>query len=202
MTEQIGKAREDILVKEAGEVAAELSSQAGTDDVLPSANIRVPEVATALHPVMHLDLMRVIERMHRRHLDLLRADLMRHGVDDVSPAQVMMLFTIGTGDISVRNLIERGYYLGSNASYSLKRLIEAGYVQRTTSERDRRSARLRLSDKGLELCRLVRTVDQDYQVRLVRGQDQAHDLNVTYRTLVRLEQEWTQAVRYPDTTVP
>ena len=106
--------------------------------------------------VTHIDIVRAIERLHRRSLDLIRADLIQAGVDDLSPSQVMMLFTIGPGELSVRDLIERGYYLGSNASYSLKRLVEADYIIRTASERDRRSARIRLSGKGRQLCDLIR----------------------------------------------
>src|SRR5215208_3803470 len=75
--------------------------------------------------VTHIEIVRVIERLHRRSLDLVRADLIEAGIDDLSPSQVMMLFTIGSSELSVRDLIERGYYLGSNASYSLKRLVEA-----------------------------------------------------------------------------
>jgi len=94
------------------------------------------------------DLPRQIERMHRRFLDVVRLGLARAGVRDISPAQAMMLGNIGEGDVSVRDLIERGYYLGSNASYNLKNLIDGGYVERRTQARDRRSAHLKLTAKG------------------------------------------------------
>src|SRR5580704_17732414 len=94
------------------------------------------------------DLPRLIERMHRRFLDVVRIELGRQGINDISPVQVMMLANIGDEEISVRDLIERGYYLGSNASYNLKNLVEGGYVDRQASERDRRAARLKLSPKG------------------------------------------------------
>jgi hypothetical protein len=74
--------------------------------------------------VSQLDLARVIERVSRRFLDYLRLELTRLGVDDISPSQVMVLLTIGTGEIAVRDLLDRGYYLGSNASYNLKQLVE------------------------------------------------------------------------------
>ena len=86
--------------------------------------------------------------MHRRFLDVLRIELSRQGVNDISPVQAMMLANIGDEEISVRDLIERGYYLGSNASYNLKNLVDGGYVDRQASERDRRAARLKLSPKG------------------------------------------------------
>ncbi|NBO19960.1 MAG: MarR family transcriptional regulator, partial [Proteobacteria bacterium] len=97
------------------------------------------------------ELPRLIERMHRRFLDVVRLEMSRLGVRDISPVQIMMLSNIGDEDISVRDLIERGYYLGSNASYNLKQLVEAGYVDREISPRDRRSARLKATAKGREV---------------------------------------------------
>jgi len=113
---------------------------------------------------------------------------------------VMMLFTIGPGELSVRDLIERGYYLGSNASYSLKRLVEAEYVIRTASERDRRSARIRLSDKGRRLCEAVRQIDRRYQQLVAQNEDEIRELETTFRTLKRLEQTWSNVVRYREAT--
>src|SRR6201992_3413367 len=94
------------------------------------------------------DLPRLIERMHRRFLDVVRIELAHQNIQDISPVQAMMLASIGEEEISGRDLIERGYYLGSNASYNLKNLVDGGYVDRQTSARDRRSARLKVSVKG------------------------------------------------------
>jgi DNA-binding MarR family transcriptional regulator len=156
--------------------------------------------ATILREITHIDMVRVIERLHRRSLDLVRADLIQARVDDLSPSQVMMLFTIGSGELSVRELIERGYYLGTNASYSLKRLVEADYVIRTPSERDRRSARVRLSEKGRRLCEWIKSMERPYHQRVARNEDDLRDIETTYRTLRRMEQAWSNAVRYRDET--
>jgi DNA-binding MarR family transcriptional regulator len=126
----------------------------------------------------------------------MRADLIKAGITDLSPSQVMMLFTIGAADLSVRELIERGYYLGSNASYILKRLVEGEYIVRTTSERDRRSARVRLSDKGLALCETIRRIDRTYHQLVTRSEAEVRDLEITYQTLMRLEKAWSHSVRY------
>jgi Transcriptional regulators len=149
--------------------------------------------------VTHLDLVRVVERFHRRYLDLFRLDLGRLGVDDLSPSQVMMLFTIGSDELTVRDLIDRGYYLGSNASYNLKRLVEGAYVDRSASERDRRSARIRLSEKGRKLCEDVRRMDESYHRLVTRTAEEKRDLETAFRTLQRLENVWTGALRYGET---
>jgi DNA-binding MarR family transcriptional regulator len=146
--------------------------------------------------VTHIEIVRAIERLHRRSLDLIRTDLTQAGVHDVSPSQVMMLLTIGTRELSVRDLIERGYYLGSNASYSLKRLVETEYVIRTASERDRRSARIRLSEKGQRLCALIMRIDKSYHQLVARNEQEIRGLAITFSTLKRLEQTWSNALRY------
>ena len=123
------------------------------------------------------------------------------GIQDVSPAQVLMLFTIGNDELSVRDLLERGNYLGSNASYNLKRLAEAGYIARGPSSRDRRSARIQLADKGHELCEKIRALDRTYQSLLTRNEAEYRDLETTIRTLRRIEMIFVNAIRYGDVVV-
>src|SRR4051812_5166645 len=117
------------------------------------------------------DIARIVERMHRRFLDVVRVELGRVGIDDISPVQVLMLMNIGLEELSVRDLMERGYYLGSNASYNLKQLVETGYVDRAPSLRDRRSARLRLSEKGMSLCAELRRLEATQADVLIRTED-------------------------------
>lgn len=148
------------------------------------------KVGSTRAKVTHLELVRIIERMHRRYLDRLRLDLNRLGADDISPSQVMLLFTIGDNDLSVRDLLDRGHYLGSNASYSLKQLVQAGYVDRTPSQRDRRSARIKLTEKGKRLCDDVRTADEANQRLIVRNERDLLALQETVSTLRRLEVAW------------
>ena len=142
------------------------------------------------------DIARIVERMHRRFLDVVRVELSRVGIDDVSPVQVLMLMNIGTEELSVRDLMERGYYLGSNASYNLKQLVETGYVDRAPSLRDRRSARLRLSEKGMSLCGELRRLEATQADTLIRTEDDSGDFDVTYRTLRKLERAWSDIIRY------
>jgi DNA-binding MarR family transcriptional regulator len=142
------------------------------------------------------DIARIVERMHRRFLDVVRVELSRVGIDDISPVQVLMLMNIGTEELSVRDLMERGYYLGSNASYNLKQLVETGYVDRAPSLRDRRSARLRLSEKGMSLCGELRRLEATQADTLIRTEDDSGDFDVTYRTLRKLERAWSDIIRY------
>lgn len=146
--------------------------------------------------VSAFDLARVIERVSRRFLDYLRLELGKLGIEDISPAQVMILLTIGQGEIAVRDLLDRGHYGGSNTSYNLKQLVESGYLERGASPRDRRLARISLSLKGQMLCERLRLLDEANPLgqRADNGIDA--DFLTTHETLRRLEQWWNDSLRY------
>lgn len=154
------------------------------------------ESGPARAPVSQLDLARMVERVSRRFLDYLRLELSKLGVDDISPSQVMVLFTIGSGEIAVRDLLDRGHYVGSNASYNLKQLVESGYLERGASPRDRRLARISLSPKGQLLVERLKLLDETSQFGQGLDIDLDADLQTTHDTLRRLEQWWGDALRY------
>jgi DNA-binding MarR family transcriptional regulator len=93
----------------------------------------------------------LIERLHRRFLDVLRIELERLGVDQINNVQSLLLANIGDDEVSVGELMSRGYYLGSNVSYNLKSLVAAGLVIQERSQHDRRVVRVRLSPQGKAL---------------------------------------------------
>lgn len=144
------------------------------------------------------DLPRLIERMHRRFLDVVRIELTRNGFNDISPVQAMMLANISEEDISVRDLIERGYYLGSNASYNLKNLVDGGYVDRQTSARDRRSARLKVAAKGKEILAVLSKLNAQTAEPLLKAEGEANEIEAAWRTLRRLERRWSDSIRFAD----
>lgn len=161
---------------------------------MPEQNAQTPDKKTAALRSLQ-ELPRMIERMHRRFLDVIRLELGRVGFHDISPVQVMMLSNIGTEEIAVRDLIERGYYLGSNASYNLKQLVEGGYVERQAAERDRRSALLKVSPKGQKVLAKLESMTAQWVDPLLETGDEA-SLDSACRTLRQLERCWSDVVRY------
>lgn len=142
------------------------------------------------------DLPRLLERLHRRFLDVVRIELIRLGQAQVSPVQALMVMTIGDGEMTARQLIDRGYYLGSNASGNLRALVETGHVERLDATLDRRVGRLRLTAAGLDLCRELRRVELAHLRDLSLTPSMAADLRATYRSLRRLERTWADVIRY------
>ena len=138
----------------------------------------------------------LIERLHRRFLDVLRIELERLGIDQINNVQSLLLANIGTEEVSVGELMTRGYYLGSNVTYNLKRLVEAGFVVQQRSRHDRRVVRVRLSDRGHALCAeinamLVRHSEQLGARAQLAPVDQLND------KLKSLETFWTEQISRP-----
>lgn len=160
----------------------------------------VPSILAASRqetPVMspYYELTRLLERLHRRYLDVIRVDLGALGYDDVTSAQAMLLLDIGDQDISIRDLIDRGYYMASTATYNIRKLAELGYIEQTRSPSDRRQIRLRLTDKGKDLTgRLVES-------QLAAGGDDrdprwAERLTEASATLRDLERVWFDYISF------
>src|SRR5215475_6560558 len=103
----------------------------------------------------YLVTLRMIERLHRLLLDLIKDEFERVGRTDVNSVQALLLFNIGDVELTAGELKTRGLYLGSNVSYNLKKLVESGYIHHQRSRTDCRFVRVRLTEKGREVCDVV-----------------------------------------------
>lgn len=106
-------------------------------------------------PTPYYEAIQLIERLHRHFLDVLKVELDKKGIQDINNVQSMILYNIGDDEMTVGELTIRGYYLGSNVSYNVKKMVENGYLIQERSVHDKRSIRVRLSDKGLELKKII-----------------------------------------------
>lgn len=103
----------------------------------------------------YFEAIQLIERLHRYFLDVVKVELDRKGIQDINNVQSMILYNIGHEEMTVGELTLRGYYLGSNVSYNVKKMSENGYIEQERSVHDKRSIRVKLSDKGKELYSLL-----------------------------------------------
>ncbi len=141
------------------------------------------------------ELTRLIERLHRRFLDVLRTELNLMDITDINAVQALLLANIGDEEINVRELMSRGYYQGSNASYNLKKLVEMGYLLQEKSERDRRATMIKLSPKGLELVERI-AQSEVKQAEMLSRANPSPDLENTRKSLRQIERIWTDYIQY------
>ena len=145
----------------------------------------------------YLETLALIERLHRLLLDVIKDEFERIARHEVNAVQALLLFNIGSKTMTAGELKNRGYYQGSNVSYNLKKLVEAGYINHSRSEIDRRAVRVRLTERGMEVHRIVADLFRRHAGDL--GCDQRlreagiEGLNADLRGL---ERYWTEEIRY------
>jgi DNA-binding MarR family transcriptional regulator len=138
----------------------------------------------------YLEVISLIERLHRQFLEVVKLELDSLRAHDLNNVQALLLFNIGDADISIGELTSRGYYLGSNVSYNVKKLAESGYLTYERSEHDRRSMRVRLTRKGSTLRdRLSGMIGRQIDM-LGQSQIIEKDLESVVTTLQRMERFW------------
>ena len=108
-----------------------------------------------MNPTPYYESIQLIERLHRHFLDVLKVELDKQHIQDINNVQSMILFNIGNDDLTVGELTIRGYYLGSNVSYNVKKMVENGYLEQERSVHDKRSVRVKLSEKGMNLKNML-----------------------------------------------
>ena len=145
----------------------------------------------------YLDTLNLVERLHRLLLDVVKDEFERLGILEVNPVQALLLFNVGDHEVTAGELKSRGYYQGSNVSYNLKKLVEMGYMHHQRSELDRRSVRVRLTDKGRRLREVVASLFATHAEGLTaRAILDANAMDEITRALKRMERYWTDQIRY------
>ncbi len=145
----------------------------------------------------YLEALTLVERLHRLLLDVIKDEFERVGVFEINAVQALLLFNIGDNEVTAGELKSRGYYQGSNVSYNLKKLVEAGYMHHQRCEMDRRSVRVRLTEKGRRIRDIVQTLFCGHADGLVsRGVLDQIGIDDIAMSLRRVERYWTDQIRY------
>ena len=142
---------------------------------------------------IYTDSILLIERLHRRFLDVVKTELDRLKIDDINNIQTLILYNINGEQLTIGELTNRGYYLGSNVSYNVKKLAENGYLVQEQAPHDKRSTRIKLSEKGLAICKKIDELYQRNIEQLGKEMD-ASGLATLNKTLTQLERFWTDYI--------
>ena len=146
---------------------------------------------------LYLEALTLVERLHRRLLDVIKDEFDRRGRSDINSVQALLLYNIGDKELTAGELRTRGYYLGSNVSYNLKKLVEAGYIHHERSEADRRSVLVRLTNKGELVRNMLGELFERHLGSLGPvGNVVEADLDPLNTTLRRVERFWIDQVRF------
>ncbi|MAW89117.1 MAG: MarR family transcriptional regulator [Phyllobacteriaceae bacterium] len=146
---------------------------------------------------LYMESVHLLERLHRRLLDVVKDEFERNGRSDINAVQALLLFNIGDSELTAGELRTRGYYLGSNVSYNLKKMVDMGFLHHQRSRVDRRSVRVSLTPKGKDVAAIVsglyhRHIGSIEQVGGI-GPEEFRQMN---RALQRLDRFWNDTIAY------
>lgn len=146
---------------------------------------------------LYMESLQLVERLHRRLLDVIKDEFDRKGRSDINAIQALLLFNIGNAELTAGELRTRGYYLGSNVSYNLKKLVELDFINHQRSRIDRRSVRVSLTPKGQDVAEVVAGLYERHvgSIEQVGGinTDEFKQMN---RALQRLDRFWNDTIAY------
>jgi DNA-binding MarR family transcriptional regulator len=145
----------------------------------------------------YMDVLGIVERLHRLLLDVIKDEFERLGLLDINAVQALLLFNVGENEVTAGELKSRGYYQGSNVSYNLKKLVEAGYMHHQRCQIDRRAVRVKLTEKGRDVRATVAELfsrhSEGLESKALLDQGALVYLNSSLKTL---EKFWTDQIRY------
>jgi len=145
----------------------------------------------------YLDNVALLERLHRLMLDVIKDEFERLGIVDINPVQALLLFNVGENEVTAGELKSRGYYQGSNVSYNLKKLVDLGYMHHQRCAVDRRSVRVRLTQKGLDVHGRIAALFARHAENLHNNEIMEFaTLDTVARALRRIERYWGDQIRY------
>ncbi len=144
----------------------------------------------------YFEAIQLIERLHRYFLDVLKVELDKRNIQDINNVQSMILYNVGDEEMTVGELTIRGYYLGSNVSYNVKKMVENGYLLQERSIHDKRSIRVKLSEKGLELKTMISEMFVRHESMIEGTEINDERLKELNATLTMLERFWSQQTNF------
>ena len=158
-----------------------------------------PAVNTQEDPIrdLYMESLHLVERLHRRLLDVIKDEFDRQGRSDVNAVQALLLFNIGNSELTAGELRSRGYYLGSNVSYNVKKLVDLGLINHSRSRIDRRAVRISLTKEGQDIAETVGKLYERH-IRSIQkvggiGTDEFNQMN---KLLQRLDRFWNDSILY------
>ncbi|EJT07227.1 MULTISPECIES: MarR family winged helix-turn-helix transcriptional regulator [Rhizobium] len=146
---------------------------------------------------LYMESLHLVERLHRRLLDVIKDEFDRQGRSDVNAIQALLLFNIGNSELTAGELRSRGYYLGSNVSYNVKKLVDLGFINHQRSRIDRRSVRISLTETGQDIAETVGKLYERHITSIDKvggiGTDEFTQMN---KLLQRLDRFWNDSIMY------
>lgn len=129
----------------------------------------------------------IIEKLHRLFLEVIKYELNKLRIKDINNVQSLVLYNIANKKLSVGDLTAQGYYLGTNVTYNLRKMVENGYVFQCPNPHDRRASEVSLTEKGMEIYELLGGLFEIHSKNIQDNNVSEDMVNNLIRTLSHIE---------------
>ncbi len=134
------------------------------------------------------------EKNYKLFLEALKQELDRAKYTDLTAIQALILLNISDNAVTIGEVMSRGYYLGSNASYNIKKLTNTGYISTVPSDYDKRATIIKLTKKGIELCAKIDKALNNHLELATKKTKIKLDINVGIAFLKDVERFWNEVL--------
>ena len=114
---------------------------------------------------LYLEALTLVERLHRRLLDVIKDEFDRRGRADINSVQALLLYNIGDKELTAGELRSRMGLSGAAITYLVERMIASGHLRRESHPADRRKVILRYAQHGIDVGRAFFTPLADHTHR-------------------------------------
>lgn len=97
-------------------------------------------------------------KLHHQYVQAIGHELDCLGFHDINGDRALILLHLGESEMTATQVLLNDCYIGTNVSYSLCKLAEAGWIIERTPATDRRVKLVRNSPRGLGLCKALETM--------------------------------------------
>ena len=144
----------------------------------------------------YCELTTMLDRLHRRYLDVVRLELEEIGVRDINPPQALLMTLMNDGDVPLRDVMQRGGYTASTATYMIKKLVEHGYLEQARATHDRRTMRLRLTRAGRRVADQLMLLNSRHAEFVGSEDGLGAKIADTTLTLRRIDRAWSDFLTF------
>lgn len=138
----------------------------------------------------------MFSRMHTIFMEIIRLELERLGVYNLTSTQYMILQHLGTDRIPVGDLSLRISYFGTNISYNVRKMVESGHLIQEKAEHDHRTHYVFISPQSKELIgKMDQALEEHGEMLIKYGIDKAHICGIL-SAIEKIDDFWTYTLSH------
>lgn len=107
---------------------------------------------------LYTSLIQILEEIPRLALRSIEFELRKLKINDINASNCLILYKVGNSSMASIKLIKELYYVGTNPTYNIQKMIDNGYLFQNINSNDNRISNVALTIKGRDLYEKVKAI--------------------------------------------